>query len=526
MRFRVLGPVTVVHEGHAHEIPAPKQRALLAALLTSPNDVASVDRLIDELWGDAPPRSANKTLQTYVSSLRRVVGTRIETAPTGYRLVVAEDEVDSREFERLAEAGRLALLRGDAPGATRLLGEGLGLWRGRAFDGVDAGIDVRGEAVRLDELRLAVTEDWFEARLIAGEHRVLTSELERLVAREPQRERPWCLLMQALCRSGRDVDALRAFQRARAFLVDQFGVEPGPELRAAEAAALGQDIGAAAGSRRAPPASYATNAAGLQIGYSTHGTGERDIVFLGDVYMNLELLWDFTELIPILDRLGDHRVVSVQRRGTGLSDRDADHALAPPQDCVDDVDAVLEAVDVDGPVTLLGWGHGGQVAIAFAAARPDRIEALVMVNSYARLSATHDYPAGFTAEALDLWLQIVAGKWGKSLSASPIFGSSGDDPQVITRVARLERLIASPRHAVELHRALNDFDVRPLLPKVSCPSLVVFLERSVTGRDTARWLAERLPSSRYLELPGYFMPSPEEAEVLAAEISGFLYGEG
>jgi len=174
-------------------------------------------------------------------------------------------------------------------------------------------------------------------------------------------------------------------------------------------------------------------------------------------------------------------------------------------------------------VALLGWGHGGQVAIAYSAAHPDLVTKLVLVNSYARLSATADYPAGFDAEFLRQWLDIVAAKWGRNMSASPIFGPDGEDPQLATHVARLERLTASPHHAVELHRALNDFDVRPLLPGVTCPSLVVFLHHSVSGRDTARWLAENLPSSDYLELPGYFMPTPHEASGLAAAIARFLH---
>ena len=148
--------------------------------------------------------------------------------------------------------------------------------------------------------------------------------------------------------------------------------------------------------------------------------------------------------------------------------------------------------------------------------------ALVAVNSYARLSATAGYDEGYTEEFLEAWLSIVVEKWGRNISAAPIFGPAGDDPLLITRLARLERLIANPRDAVALHRALNHFDVRELVPAVRCPALVVFLTGSVSGRAGARWLADNLPSGRYTELPGHFMPTAREADALGAAIEAFL----
>jgi DNA-binding SARP family transcriptional activator/pimeloyl-ACP methyl ester carboxylesterase len=522
MQFGVLGPIEVLDDGVAIPIPAAKERTLLALLLAEPSRVVPVERLIDELWGDTPPRSANKTLQTYVSHLRRFLADRLVTEAPGYALLVSPGELDAIEFERLATEGRLALLRDDATTATRLLGGALALWRGAAFSGVDLAGTVRAESIRLDELRLAATEDWFDARVAAGDQRDLTAELEAAVARHPLRERMWAVLMRALYRSGRQADALRAFQRARAVLVDELGIEPGPELRAVEAAVLGQRLGATTAGLAGPGAHYATNPDGMQIAYWTTGSGERDVVFLGEIYMNLELVWELEGLVSMFDRLqSGARVIAVQRRGVGLSDRDAHVRLVTPQECVADVDAALADVGA-GDVTLVGWGHGGQLAVAYAAARPDRVTRLVTVNSYARLSTAPGYTAGLSQDLLEAFLTLVSEKWGRNVSASPIFGPAGNDPALITRLARLERLTASPRDAIAMHRVLNDFDVRDLLPAVSCPALVIFLTSSISGEAGARWLADNLPSARYVELPGFLVPTAAEGDELGATIDAFL----
>jgi DNA-binding SARP family transcriptional activator/pimeloyl-ACP methyl ester carboxylesterase len=525
VQYRVLGPIEVEVDGRRYDIPAAKERLVLAALLTSPNRVVSVADLIEELWGYHPPASAAKTLQTYISHLRRLLSDRLETKAPGYLIRAEQGELDAAEFESTVAAGRLALLRDDAATAARLLGESLSAWRGAAFLGVDSDAIVRAESVRLEELRMAATEDWYEARLGSGDPRDVVAELEPLLLRHPLRERLWSLLMQALYGSGRQSDALRAFQHARSILVDELGIEPGPELRATEAAVLDQTLtNSSRRDARRPATSYAVNADGLQIGYWTHGTGSNDIVFLGDIYMNLDLVFEFTSMAAMLNQLEDeHRVLSVQRRGTGVSDREPDGTVLAPQRCVGDIDVALQAAGAsEEKVALLGWGHGGQLALAYAGARPERVSKLVVVNSYARLSSTTGYDGGIPAELLEPWLAFIARKWGRAMSAAPIFGPLGDEPRFTTQLARLERLTASPSEAVELHRSLNDFDVRDLVAAVRCPSLVVYLDRSASGRSGARWLAENLPDADYAELPGHFLPTTSEAEALGTRIAVFL----
>jgi DNA-binding SARP family transcriptional activator/pimeloyl-ACP methyl ester carboxylesterase len=522
VRFRVLGPVEVTADEVPVAVSAAKERSLLAALLAHANRAVSPDALVDELWGESPPRSANKTLQTYISHLRRLLGDRIRSDPAGYALRVDDGELDSASFERSVREGRLALLRGDAVAAVRALGDALAQWQGEAYAGCVAGPRVAADAVRLEELRLGAVEDSYAARLANGQHRELSAELEAAVAAHPLRELLWGLLIRALKASGRQADALRAFQRARAALAE-VGLEPGPELRAVEGAVLDQRLGSNSAAAPPPAASYVTTTDGLRIAYSTVGNGDRDVVYLGDIYLNIELLWEFDDMRAFVETLSQtSRVVVIQRRGTGLSDREPQGRLAPPTACVEDVDAVLDHLGAS-EVDIVGWGHGGQVALAYSAARPHRVRRVAVLNGYARLSQAPGYEVGFTDEFLETFIQFVEQSWGTTRPLVPIFSEDvAFDPAVIARVSRLERLSATPRQAKELHRALNGFDVRPLLADVRCPVLVAFLTDSLTGEVRARWLADHLPSARFVESPGAFVPTGADAIALAELVEEYL----
>ncbi|HSC73628.1 MAG TPA: AfsR/SARP family transcriptional regulator [Gaiellaceae bacterium] len=224
--FRLLGPLEAVVDGRPVQLAAAKPRALLALLLLDRNRVVSTARLIDELWGDEPPAQATKTLQVYVSQLRKALGPdRLVTRPPGYLLRIDDGELDLDRFEQLTGEARSL-----PPSETRdTLGEALALWRGPP----------EPVAARLDDLRAAAYEDWLQASVESGD--AVVPQLEELVAREPLRERPRALLMLALYRAGRQADALELFRRTRELFVDELGIEPGPELRELEQAMLRQD---------------------------------------------------------------------------------------------------------------------------------------------------------------------------------------------------------------------------------------------------------------------------------------------
>src|SRR5438445_2260575 len=241
-QFRLLGPLSLSRDGEPTAIGGQKPRALLAALLLEPNRVVSRDRLIDALWGEAPPDTAQNTIQVYVSQLRKLLPDgALETAPPGYRLAVDPETVDLFRFVRLGDEGRSRLADGDAAGAAETLRAALGLWRGAPLADLAEEPFAQAEIAPLEELRLATLEDRIDADLALGRHGQLVPELERLVVEHPLRERLRAPLLLALYRAGRQADALAAYQRVRKTLVDELGIEPGESLRKLERAILAHD---------------------------------------------------------------------------------------------------------------------------------------------------------------------------------------------------------------------------------------------------------------------------------------------
>ena len=249
MEWRVLGPLEVRAPTGPVDLGGAKQRAVLALLLAAGGRTVSVDRLVDEVWGEEPPAKVMTSLQSYVAHLRRALerdrparspATLLVTRPPGYALLAAPDDVDAVVFERRAAAGH-ALLADDPDAAAAELEAALGLWRGEAYDGCPPAPTIAGEAGRLEELRLLATEDRWQAEIDRGRHAVAVAPLEALVATRPLRERAWGLLALSLYRCQRQGEALEALARARAVLVEELGLDPGPQLRDLEAALLRQD---------------------------------------------------------------------------------------------------------------------------------------------------------------------------------------------------------------------------------------------------------------------------------------------
>ncbi|MGW7427998.1 AfsR/SARP family transcriptional regulator [Streptomyces sp. NPDC054861] len=247
MRFGVLGPLAVWDgEGREVRVPEAKVRALLADLLAHDGGPVSADRLIHDLWGDAPPGKPSGALHAKVSQLRRVIGRdRVVRQPPGYRLRLDDgDEVDAVRFHALVTEARP--LR-DPRARAALLTEALELWRGPAYADFADGLFVRGAAQRLAEQRLSVREEQAEARLEAGDHALLAGELADLVALHPLRERLRAAQMRALYAAGRQSEALASYEELRIRLAGELGVDPSPELAALHGAVLRQEPGLSAG---------------------------------------------------------------------------------------------------------------------------------------------------------------------------------------------------------------------------------------------------------------------------------------
>jgi adenylate cyclase len=308
LEYRILGALEVVRDGHTLRLERPRERALLALLVLSANRVVSADVLAEDLWAGAPPPSAASTLRVYISRLRSALGADGETLwtrPPGYLLRVDDDAVDALRFEALCTRGRQLAATGDHAGAARVLREALGLWRGPALAEVADAPRARAEAVRLEEARLAATEDRIEADLASGDHRLVTGELEMLTGANPLQERLWALRMLALYRSGRHAEALRAYQDLRHLLRDELGLEPGEAVRGLEAAILRQDPALEVGAPGSSEAQGATPAPEPALPSRPRGPERKQVtVLFADVVdsMNLTATMDLEEWGDLMGR--------------------------------------------------------------------------------------------------------------------------------------------------------------------------------------------------------------------------------
>jgi DNA-binding SARP family transcriptional activator/tetratricopeptide (TPR) repeat protein len=235
MWFGVLGPLLVRDGDSVIEIPARRQRVLLAALLLRAGAVVPAGALAEAVWDGMPPAGAETTLRSHVMRLRRVLGpvagARVATRYPGYLIEAGEDEVDLLRFRRLCREGGMAVRARDWARAWEMLTEALELWRGEPLTDIPSELLRRDEALGLEELRLQAVEWRLEAGLELGRHAELVPELRSLAREYPLRERFAVQLMLALVRGGRQAEALEAYQHARGALVEQLGTEPGADLR-------------------------------------------------------------------------------------------------------------------------------------------------------------------------------------------------------------------------------------------------------------------------------------------------------
>jgi predicted ATPase/DNA-binding SARP family transcriptional activator len=340
MKIAILGPLEVpTHRGRVL-IGAAKERALLSLLAVRAGTAVGAGTLIEGLWGDDPPTSARKLIQLYVSNLRRLLPDGwIVTVPDGYRLEVEPDRVDSFAFCSLAAEGH-KMVALDPVAAACMLREALSLWRGPAVvELVDHPLG-RAEATSLEESRRTCEEDLGDASLAAGEHAGAVADLEAAVAAEPLRERRWAQLMTALYRSGRQADALRAFQRLRTHLGEEIGIEPCAELAALEEAIVLQK----------PELDWrATSAAGVTFLFSDVEASTELLGRLGgDVYA--AALSDHHRLIRAALAVHDGR--EIRARGDGFL-----ATFSSPNACV------AAVIETQRSLARHDWPGGDQVRV-------------------------------------------------------------------------------------------------------------------------------------------------------------------
>ncbi len=469
IRFNVLGPLEVRVDGAPVRLAGLKQRLLLSALLAQRNRPVSSDVLVETLWSGRPPRRATAVLQNHVSMLRKVLdagagGTGrqlLDTVTAGYALTVGIDQLDASVFEQLAASGHQDLVQGRAAEAARRLAEALALWRGAAYADTADRDPVHLEAQRLDGLRLVAIEERVEADLACGRHTVLADELESLVTEHPLRERLWAQLMTCLYRSGRQAEALRAYERLRRRLADELGLEPGPEI-----VQLERDILLHAPSLAwSPPESGGRPALTSWPGSRQHpaiavanddiddGSSVDDRPFSPRrARHNLPvprgpLIGRDTEMVEVMAAVEEHRLVTLLGLGgTGktrlalaaayeLVDSYPDGVwfvdLAP----VDGADHLVEAVAAAAGLSLPGGGNTlRQLCLALGGFR-----ALLVLDNC-------EHIGGAVAELVDLLLELTAGPRVLTTSREPL--NLPDERQFHVAPLSVEARLDSPAVAL------------------------------------------------------------------------------
>ncbi|HEX5404388.1 MAG TPA: AfsR/SARP family transcriptional regulator [Pseudonocardiaceae bacterium] len=249
--FKVLGPLFVRVNGRACTPSASKVRQVLALSLFRVNQIVSLDAMIEELWGDRPPRTAATIVQTYIYQLRKILArcagvaaanATIHTAPPGYVLSVPVERVDCHQFEIAVRRGQTLLEQGQARQAETQLSQALGMWNGAVLVNTEHGSLLSGDVAQLEEKRMLALELRLRANMQLGRHREILAELKSLVAAHPFNEWLHGQLMVALYRSGRRGEALAAYQTARKLLDDELGLEPSADLRRIHQELLNTDV--------------------------------------------------------------------------------------------------------------------------------------------------------------------------------------------------------------------------------------------------------------------------------------------
>jgi DNA-binding SARP family transcriptional activator/pimeloyl-ACP methyl ester carboxylesterase len=510
---------------------------VLALLLLNANRVVSADRLMQELWPELAPDRAAANLQVRLSELRKALragdqADRLETRPPGYLLRVAPDELDVLRFEQLAGSGRDALAGGDPDTAVRVFDEALSLWRGPALADVGEVRFAAAEHARLEEERVVALESRIDALLAGGRHQETIAELESLTTQHPLRERFWHQRLLALYRSGRQAEALRAFRELRSTLVDQLGIEPSPELRELEARILRQDSTLGYQRARQPgredgavPQTHYVESGGVHIAYQVVGDGERDVLFVPGLMSHVELAWEDPGTVAFYRRLATlGRLILFDKRDTGLSDRaPRDSSL---EERIEDVQAVMDAASSDRAV-VFGYSEGAPMSILFTATYPEKVSSLILGSAFARWFPAPDYPCGPGAEEVYVAMEeIAAHRWGQGATIDWFLPSRSNSPQARQALARFERMAISPSAYLRMIRMIREIDVRPALPAIHVPTLVIQrLGDRINPPFYGRYLASHIAGARYFEQPGDHVlrfAEGDELDGLFAEIEDFL----
>jgi len=516
--FGVLGPLEYrCAKRGLVPLPGERQRRLLAVLLAHKGRVVSSAALAEAIFADRPPANPTAALHNQLSRLRRSLSEEVlVSTPHGYRI---NGWTDADEFECLIDAARR-----DQTRAAELLTKAVGLWRGSAYGEFTELEDVRLEAIRLDELHRVAVEERAEALVAIGRAAEAAPTLESFVTAHPLRERALATLMRALYATGRHADALGYYANYRRQLADELGLEPSVTLQRLELDILRHGLDRPSAFT---PAAFDRMAIrhirrhdGNRIAVATVGEGAT-VVSVPAWVTSLDLIAAGRDpRASLLENLARRtRLTLYDRLGTGLS-----RGPLVPDHGLDAATAELESVleQVTGPATLVAVSQSGPVAVNMAVRRPDLVERLVLIATYA------NGPATFSAEMASAAVSLIRShpRVGATLLAGLYRPNAGDEACQL--LAAVLGAAAEPATTADYLAAVYSTDVTSLLPQVTVPALVMhYTGDRVIPFVGGQQLARGLPDVRFVPLDGPFhVPDARDLGIITDAVIEFIAHAG
>lgn len=528
LRIQLTGELRVEANGRvldASRLGGERARLVFALLVLGRGRPLTRDELAEAVWDERLPPTWRPALRNVLSRVRafvKEVGAGVEVvgdASGCYRLSCSEAdvEVDLEAMDRSLEQARAALAGDDPARALELAAAA----REVALPPFLPGLEGRW----IDDVRARQRYTLSAALQLMGEaavHRdppAAVARARELIELDPVSEEGYRLLMRAHVAAGNRAGALTAYMACRAALAEELGVEPSSAtqqtyLRILRSAEGEEDL------RRSQTAFV--DVGGSRIAYQTAGSGDVDLVFVAGSFTHVDTVWHDAATAAFFSRfLPSARLVFFDPAGTGASDDVPDDSLEPLARRVEELSRVLDAAEAVRP-TMVASLDGGPAALSFAAAQPERVSALVLVNTTACWLEADDYREGLAPDDAEAIVGRVGASWGTEAFAAQVYPALRADTRFLAWYARLQRTMTSPRAAALALRRLEAVDERAVLPLIRAPTLVLHRrEHPVFPLAQGRYLAEHIPGARLSVLEGSEGLFGEDSEAIAALILEF-----
>lgn len=510
LKLFLFGAPRLEHRGETVDISLRKALALLIYLVVTKGKF-SRDELATMLWPESDQSSARANLRRTLYVINKSLGEEILS--TGREIVQLDPRVDAwTDVEMFRQYIKESAPEGEPSLEMRAhhissLENAVALYKGDFLAGFSL-----PDSPSFDEWQFFESESLRGMLVMAlrqlgsayesqGEFLHAIYHARHWLSMDPLHEPAHRLLMELYEKSGQHAAALRQYNECARILDQELGVSPQPETAELyHNIRLHRDTEITPQVLTRPEIKYVASG-DVHIAYVESGEGPVDILFISGYITHMEHIWELAEFVSFFEELASFsRVILFDRRGVGLSDR----VGFPPtlEDTLDDIRAVLQAVDSKHPV-LLGYLEGGPNSMLFTATYPERVSGLILYGTSAKWSRSKDYPWALSRKQYDRWLKYISENWGEALNLKTYAPSHAHEAPLQDWWAKLMRLASSPGGIKDVLTVMREIDVRDILPVIRTPTLILHRRDDQAIRvGAARYLAGQIPGAKYAELEG------------------------